>query len=249
MIYDLCETNPIPLLRISGTEPGNRRPPSAELSNCGLKTDLLREAPCALPAQGPNGPPRDEMARNRPNWAGRGRPGAWGMRGVVDKQTQSLPLCRLGDQHSRESKSCETKPNLGALGVSGERCRGPCTNKPNLAGRPLRPAALGRADRWYKQTQFRRVATGLTVQTNPIYPCRMGRRGRGWILLRQTNPIARSGAPRGVRLRRGGVATGARDERAIVPNKANLGRAGVFGGRIRHPMPATPPGGPAAWRR
>jgi hypothetical protein len=52
------------------------------------------------------------------------------------------------------------------------------------------------AGRLYKQTQFRRVATGLAVQTNPICPRRMGRRGRGWSLLRQTNPIARSGAPR-----------------------------------------------------
>jgi hypothetical protein len=41
----------------------------------------------------------------------------------------------------------------------------------------------------YKQIQFRRVATRRAVQTNPICPRRMGRRGRGWNLLRQTNPI------------------------------------------------------------
>jgi hypothetical protein len=33
----LCETKPISRLRISGTAPGNRRPPSAELSDCGLR--------------------------------------------------------------------------------------------------------------------------------------------------------------------------------------------------------------------
>jgi hypothetical protein len=44
-----CETNPISPLQIAGTAPGNRRPPSAELSDCGLSTNLRRDALCHLP--------------------------------------------------------------------------------------------------------------------------------------------------------------------------------------------------------
>jgi len=47
--------------RISGTVPGNRRPPSAGLSDCGLGTDLWRDACC----------PRS-ILQNEPNF---GEPG------------------------------------------------------------------------------------------------------------------------------------------------------------------------------
>jgi hypothetical protein len=53
-----------------------------------------------------------------------------------------------------EEPIVRNKAKLGRAGVSGGRCRGSCTNKPNLAGRPLRPAASG--------------LRGPVVQTNPI---------------------------------------------------------------------------------
>jgi len=54
------------------------------------------------------------------------------------------------------------------------------------AGLPPRACA----GRLYKQTQFRPVAAGLAVQTNPICPRWRGRRGRRWSQSCQTNPIS-----------------------------------------------------------
>jgi hypothetical protein len=89
--------------------------------------------------------------------------------------------------------SCQTKPNLGDLEYLGNGVEGLVQTNPiwRDARCGLPPRAC--AGRLYKQTQIRRVATGLAVQTNPICACRMGRRGRGRGLLRQTNPI-RTGA-------------------------------------------------------
>jgi hypothetical protein len=88
-----------------------------------------------------------------------------------------------------------------------------------------------RAGRLYKQTQFRRVATGLAVQTNPICPRRMARRGRGWSLLRQTNPIpavAAFGRPHYSTI----PSFHHSNPMAIVRNKANLAwRGRVHDGR------------------
>jgi hypothetical protein len=67
----------------------------------------------------------------------------------------------------RGGQSCETRPRGGS--------------RWSVAGRRL-----------YKQTQFgvfRSDEECHCVQTKPICPRRMGRRGRGWSLLRQTNPI------------------------------------------------------------
>jgi hypothetical protein len=115
--------------------------------------------------------------------------------------------------HSNRILIVRNKPKLGHPGVCGERCRGSCTNKPNLAGRPLRPAAS--------------ALRGPVVQTNPICPRRMGRRGRGWSLLRQTNPIFRFRiADCGLGDRPAASGLG----RAIAPNKPN---SWVTGARAR----------------
>ncbi len=110
------------------------------IADCGLKTDLLPEAPCALPAQGPNGPPRDEMRetpvsrfhysiipvrarRAKQSQFGRSRAGA--VLSAEERPTHSLSL-RAG---STKSRLCETKPISG--GPTG--CRGTSrANKANL---------------------------------------------------------------------------------------------------------------------
>jgi hypothetical protein len=86
-----CKTKPIHRLQISGTAPGNRRPPSAELSDCGLKTGFRRARP----------------ARDL-------RPLASGPRGAGGTNKANSPL----DQHEGDGpprpllpgQSCETKP-------------------------------------------------------------------------------------------------------------------------------------------
>jgi hypothetical protein len=86
--------------------------------------------------------------------------------------------------------------------------------KPILRDARYGPPPWVCAGRLYKQTQFRRVAAGLAVQTNPICPRRIGRRGCGWSLLCQTNPIW-------------GHAAAIREP--IMRNKAKLGRTGACG--------------------
>jgi hypothetical protein len=95
--------------------------------------------------------------------------------------------------HSKRRPIAPNKAKLGQPGASGERRRWSCTNKPNLAGRPLRPAAS--------------ALRAPVAQTNPIPPGRDGARrtnkpnlpppdgqARPWSgLLRQTNPISIKG--------------------------------------------------------
>jgi hypothetical protein len=124
---------------------------------------------------------------------------------------------RLGDRLSKQTQSgvprreegChreQTKPTLGDLGYLENGVEGLAQTNPiwRDARGGLPPRAC--AGRLYKQTQFRRAATGLAVQTNPICPRRMGRRGRGWSLCaKQTNcpkrgteaesAVAASGSP------------------------------------------------------
>jgi hypothetical protein len=65
-------------------------------------------------------------------------------RGRLYKRTQFLPLCRSGDWRSREGKSCETKPNLGAPCCLGTGSRGPVQTNPISARATGRTSALWR---------------------------------------------------------------------------------------------------------
>jgi hypothetical protein len=146
---------------------------------------------------------------------------------------------RLGDRLSKQTQSgvprreegChreQTKPTLGDLGYLENGVEGLAQTNPiwRDARGGLPPRAC--AGRLYKQTQFRRAATGLAVQTNPICPRRMGRRGRGWSLCAKQTQLPEAG-------HRGGVGRGGLREPPIVPvfqhsrpmpivqNKANLG--------------------------
>jgi hypothetical protein len=121
---------------------------------------------------------------------GTGRAGcveAWGMRRVVQTNPISAPATVDSLHHSsiplfqpsrpmpivrhrlnaplRETNPIWRRQGRVRRGLGDEAC---CTNKPNLAGRPLWPVARACAGRLYKQTQFRPVATGLAAQTNPI---------------------------------------------------------------------------------
>ena len=142
---------------------------------------------------------------------GRGQPGPGTSCGDRLCETKPIPGCTGWDGGQRmlykqtqsgvpgreEACRCEqTKPNLGDLGYLAKGVTGLVQTNPIWRDARCGLAPRACAGRLYKQSQFRRVATGLAVQTNPICPRRMGRRGRGWSLLRQTNPIARSGAPR-----------------------------------------------------
>ncbi len=118
----MCETNPISRLRIS---------------DCGLGTDLRRDAPLRPATSGLRG----TIMQNEPNSAGATRrasalqrkgydesgtqkapakqsqlPATPGGLGLLYKQTQFLPLCRSGDRRSREDESCKTNPIPGTAG-------------------------------------------------------------------------------------------------------------------------------------
>jgi hypothetical protein len=155
----LRQTNPISATRLPErqsyqTNPilGSRRP------------IVQNEATC--PKRGTEAVSRQGRARR-----------ALGDKGVLYKQTQ------FGVPSREEGCRCEqTKPNLGELGHLGADAEGlvkqtqfggtpaaacrlglvraVCTNKPNSGG--------SRRGAPYKQTQFRWVATGRAVQTNPI---------------------------------------------------------------------------------
>jgi hypothetical protein len=69
-----CQTKPISRLRISRTAPGNRRPPLAELSDCGSGTDFrrsgrLRKTKPIGPAGSGRGGEMRETNPIRPRWA------------------------------------------------------------------------------------------------------------------------------------------------------------------------------------
>jgi hypothetical protein len=132
----------------------------------------------------------------------------------------------------------QTKPNLGDLEYLGNGVEGLVQTNP--IWRDARYGLLPRAcaGRLYQQTQCRRAATGRAVQTNPICPRRMGRRGRGWSLCAKQTQLPEAS-------HRGGVGRGGLREphyssilsfhhprpMPIVRNKAKLGRAGLSGGR------------------
>jgi hypothetical protein len=85
-------------------------------------------------------------------------------RAQLCKQTQS------GVPGREEGCRCEqTKPNLGDPGYLGNGVEGLVQTNPIWRDAP---AGLRARVRLYKQTQFRRVATGLALQTNPICPAR-----------------------------------------------------------------------------
>jgi hypothetical protein len=141
-------------LGIAGTAPGNRRPPSAELSDCRLNTEW-RPDDCSLPPRAGAG----QLCETNPISDGPGTP-----------QHSSTPLFR----HSRPRLIVPNKANF-----TPGRCRAGTPNlrraegaivpnKPNFGSWPMGPW-----DRLYKQSQFR--TTGGSCETNPI---RAGRRGR-----------------------------------------------------------------------
>jgi hypothetical protein len=70
-----CETKPIFRLRISGTAPGNRHPPSAELSDCGSGTELRPDARPAACRLGPAQADRAKRTQFVPRRRKRGQPG------------------------------------------------------------------------------------------------------------------------------------------------------------------------------
>jgi hypothetical protein len=159
---DSCETKPISRLRVSGTTPGNRRPPSAELSDCGsCETNPIpdrRDTPafhCSII------PP----FRADANCA---------------KQSQSGPLAAR--------RACETNPSWpnwqAGRGLGGRNVR----NEPNSVRLAGRVAAEWKCA---KQTQSPEAGHrggvsiadfGLRIgdsKTNPIWPNWQTGRGLG----------------------------------------------------------------------
>ena len=105
--------------RISGTALGNRRPPSAELSDCGLKTGLQRDRPaCGLrprtrgPVVQTNPIGRSELCQTNPIYP----PAALGPAGPIarnkanfrwDQMRQTNPISSLWAARGKGRQGCQ----------------------------------------------------------------------------------------------------------------------------------------------
>jgi len=163
----MCETNPICHPGQAGGVPAGADRAKQSQSPPEMPTIPSRGQSCKTnPITG-----RDEARgrRMRGKYAKRTQfaPGPGGTRrGVLYKQTQFLPLCRSGDRRSREGKSCETKPNLGAPAVSGgRRVDGARCGKQSQF--PAGPGGTGSGDE---------DREGQSCKTNPIFATSGGSR-------------------------------------------------------------------------
>ena len=156
-----CETKPISRLRISGTAPGNGRPPSAELSDCGLGTAPRRDA-CPVACR--LGPARADCAKQtqlaRANYAKRTQsadPGPGGHRpGDLTGGAFSRADCAKQTQFAFERNEGQVLWGKGVM--VNFTYKGPWKNKANF-----RRDSNGRG--WARPTV---PPVGLVVQTNPM---------------------------------------------------------------------------------